>query len=1357
MYFCKIVNRTLSIANLKRMEAGNIVFKTSLDNGQLNRAAADSEKRLRDLASGAEDAGASIDNAMKRSADQMRKTLEAIDNNLRNNEQELESLRNQYVTLGKEAGEAFRSGNDEGYRLRMRQQEAIQRDIALLNQEQRELRGERESIEKNITALEKQQKAQGKNSEQQQSLIRQIRELRNQMAQLAAAGQKGSEEYAALAERAGTLQDAYADTTKAVQGMASDTARLDAVLSLASAGTGGFSALTGAMQLFGAESEDMEKAQAKLQAAIALATGMQQIQMAVQKESAVMLGIQRIQTAALARAQALSTRNTIAATVAQKVFNQVAKANPYVLLAIALASVVGALAAFTLGNEKATASQRRLNEIESVHIDQLQRIAEERNRHSNETIKDYENELKVAQARNASSAELQKIEEKIHRERASQNARNRGFYAQEIQDLEENRAKASELSAELERLNTLKAQGEKRVRIDLDLDGKVERVKIDEAIDILQSRVDNYGRKVEVATQLVDEEKELEAERKAQAARWRQSALQAAKTQTEILRSESDLRLGLLRDEYAREVEIRKAQTTRAIEDIRTRLKTENDLTKASRESLNRQIELLDQVLKKDLQQMEYQHQSQLLAMRREAEDEQLELMKEGSDKQREELRLRYMRQYEDAQRRLNEEPNLGAEEAERLRGQMIFLQQRYAQESQRLELDLQLSRLETEKETLELRLELQRRGSAEELALRQQQIENEREQALVRNRQLSEELRQSEDEINAVFDARRATLLTQASQEYKSLFDELSGMTKARTAETIQRIQSIVDYVKGVNANPPGDVSQEFLDQLKASPEALRELYERLNELQKSFNQESGYPFASIVEGIKRVQEADRKFGVTTRQQRDELRKTNEEYNRSLLAGEEVMIQSGGEVAQVFGEIGSRLEALGASIQDSRLQGLGQELSAISSLGNAVAQGAAAGGWIGAVVAGALNLVEQLADGYAQLREQEYQAEVRAMSFANALRLLDLQLKDTYDNAFGERTFMRIADAAVVAQRALSAYNEALGELNALYSEEVNPLQGTDWAQIDNLLDAVGKLSNLGAVQVKTKDRSGIANFLGFEDEFTSLADLAPELFNEDGSVKVDYIKTFLDTYGEFLDEKTRQMLENVLSLKEAYEEATESVRNFVQSTFGYLGNEAVDALVDAIENGGNAWETFRKKGSKAIESLGEQLVYELFLASHFEDFQKQLERIYGIGEYASENEREYYQGMSPEEKADEVMEAQDDFFAQMESAMEAGQAFMEAYKERADRFGWDLWDRESPTSLSGSVKNITEESASVIAGHLNAMRIMSSEANRILQNQLYYLADISRNTAYLQSMDTRLRSIESNISGGNYVRRLG
>lgn len=71
-----------------------------------------------------------------------------------------------------------------------------------------------------------------------------------------------------------------------------------------------------------------------------------------------MLGISRLQQTALTKAKVYDrlvtmqgTKATISATVAQKAFNLIANANPYVLLATALVTVVGALTLFSIGDK----------------------------------------------------------------------------------------------------------------------------------------------------------------------------------------------------------------------------------------------------------------------------------------------------------------------------------------------------------------------------------------------------------------------------------------------------------------------------------------------------------------------------------------------------------------------------------------------------------------------------------------------------------------------------------------------------------------------------------------------------------------------------------------------------------------------------------------------------------------------------------------------------------------------------------------------------------------------------------------------------------------------------------------------
>ena len=201
-----------------------------------------------------------------------------------------------------------------------------------------------------------------KSGDEQQKSFRTIRrEIEEQIKTMEMLGDTGSEEYQRLVEKAGELNDIQGDVTRSIQNMASDTRAFDTILEGAQGVAGSFSVAQGVMALFGSESEDVQKMMVKLQAAIAITTGLQQIQNLVQKESNIMMGVSIIQTKAKMTAELLATKGTIAATIAQKAFNVVAMANPYVLMAVALITVVGALALFALGSRQAEREQKSLN------------------------------------------------------------------------------------------------------------------------------------------------------------------------------------------------------------------------------------------------------------------------------------------------------------------------------------------------------------------------------------------------------------------------------------------------------------------------------------------------------------------------------------------------------------------------------------------------------------------------------------------------------------------------------------------------------------------------------------------------------------------------------------------------------------------------------------------------------------------------------------------------------------------------------------------------------------------------------------------------------------------------------------
>lgn len=219
-------------------------------------------------------------------------------------------------------------------------------------------------------------------TQQTESMRAQLRQLTNEIASTtlayrqmtdeernSASGMELKRKLEELVKKAGELRDAMDDVNSQVRGEASDTKHLDAIAQGLNVVTSSAGAATSVFQMFGAKQEDLINIQTKLQATLAISNALTVIQNNLQKESSLMLGIRTIQEKAHAAAIALRTaaegRGVIVtklATIAQAAFNAVANANPYVLLATAILTVVGALVAFTTGSKEATEAEKRQRE-----------------------------------------------------------------------------------------------------------------------------------------------------------------------------------------------------------------------------------------------------------------------------------------------------------------------------------------------------------------------------------------------------------------------------------------------------------------------------------------------------------------------------------------------------------------------------------------------------------------------------------------------------------------------------------------------------------------------------------------------------------------------------------------------------------------------------------------------------------------------------------------------------------------------------------------------------------------------------------------------------------------------------------
>ena len=259
---------------------------------------------------------------------------------------------------------------------------------ARIEEIKKELESEKAGLEE---LVEMEKKLKETSEETDVSLRQQLRNLTQEIASLMVAYAQLSDEERAtaegkalqrhiedLTEQAGVLRDAMGDTAAAINNAASDTRGFDQLAGALQVAIDGFGLATAGAEMFGVSQEDLVEVQTKLQAALVASNALSSMQNNLQKQSALMQGIGIIQTKAATAAENIKTAAqgrgviaTKAATVAQAAFNAVAKANPYVLLAMACVTVVGALYAFAKGSKEAKkAEEERQKQMEKAREEQ---------------------------------------------------------------------------------------------------------------------------------------------------------------------------------------------------------------------------------------------------------------------------------------------------------------------------------------------------------------------------------------------------------------------------------------------------------------------------------------------------------------------------------------------------------------------------------------------------------------------------------------------------------------------------------------------------------------------------------------------------------------------------------------------------------------------------------------------------------------------------------------------------------------------------------------------------------------------------------------------------------------------------
>ena len=715
--------------------------------------------------------------------------------------------------------------------------------------------------------------------------------------------------------------------------------------------------------------------------------------------------------------------------------------------------------------------------------------------------------------------------------------------------------------------------------------------------------------------------------------------------------------------------------------------------------------------------------------------------MKEGYDKERKEAELQFNQEKERIQRELNERLALyaelrkagaavpaGAEERTRAlaatqtakagmvydsRLSQIDAQERKDEEARQKKTEAELQKLLDKYRDYEAqRAAIREQGDKDIAALEAARTESNSEEIDRAIASAKQKIQQGIQEINNS----EASSTIEDSGFFKRLFGDWSSMSFSSLKELISQARQLKEYLSGSgDADGITFITPEQLEAIENSPEELDKVKKALDGL---LNRGSGGSskwsniFKTFEKGLAKLKGAE---------------------DLDDISGAIGTI--GDAASDAAGELSDMFEAMGNDAVADAMEGTQQVLGAVANIGEGFAKGGIIGA-IGAAVGEIAKFATSAIEAANRHAEALKEIENARLSFQRQYNLLLLEqnlLLEEASTIFGERQILKAANALEVFRQAQEDLDNALRNsgLNdrrrsgSIGSSSSVRRPGSGYNNARSAYDEY--LNGLGSATIVTgHEKTGLFGWGKGRDVYSSILEVYPELIDESGKLDTVMLQTILDT--RKMSDETRAYLENLLDLNDVMEEAKEALHDYLQETYGGLGDGILDSVVAAIDGGKGVLEGFAGSVGDTFEDLGEQLAYSLYFADEFDRLQKDLEELYGSGK-------------SEKDITEDSMDLLDQFYDNISDNADAALEWMRAWQEKAAEKGFDIWNdgTVSQTGKAGSFETMTQEQGTKLEGLFTSGQIHWANMDTALDEME---DDIS------ESLDC-LRNIESNTAG--------
>lgn len=500
-----------------------------------------------------------------------------------------------------------------------------------------------------------------------------------------------------------------------------------------------------------------------------------------------------------------------------------------------------------------------------------------------------------------------------------------------------------------------------------------------------------------------------------------------------------------------------------------------------------------------------------------------------------------------------------------------------------------------------------------------------------------------------------------QSTEALKALQDKLSKyITNAAKDLAPEDLKELQDAFKAIDAellerNPFESLKERTREMVDAAKE-LQKAKEELERVQAGEQVVSGYRSVTNEQGEVIKIEETYLSATEALEKYNKAKENSEEASRNYIKAEEEakkqidkLASSISEIGNaVGGEAGEILTLIGSitTFATSSIDGITKVAQAGANAMSAVEKASVILG----IVSTAIQVLQKANDliGDSQYKQYEKNAEKyeeinKLTNAINDYRIAVAEARAEENNWFGGSGLQSLKDFKKVQEEVMKAYNDVLYAQQATYVDK----KGGDWI-LDPIKAVIAygswfspwdkwrELWGYGGMpegtsyamdNLRFETQAAKKGFIGIGKKDQKTVDLRDwvrdqgwgELFDENGLIDTGIAQELLNNYSDKLVGETKATLEQLVELREKYDEYIEQLHEYVASMYEPLVDNFVSGIWDWFDEGKSALDSFKDYASDTFRDIVSDMLRTIVLDKVVDGLDEQIAKAYE--EYSAGN----------------------------------------------------------------------------------------------------------------------------------------